>query len=335
MKKNTGGLRIVMMLGLCGAFAVFSSTISKSPVLPIFAKNLGATGTQIGWIASASTLPGILISYLAGDLADRFGYKKILIGSLLVFASAPFVYFLVINPMGLAAVRFYHGFATAAFDPVAMAAIAAFSRNNTGQNLSLYTSATLIGRALAPTVGGAAYEYGGIPAVYGIAGGAGILALAFAVWYFYKSKNMQRAEETAKSRKEEAEKISSLKKLWGMLRYRPLLLVGVLNACAYFSYGAFEMIFPLYAKQLGMSTGQIGYVLGAQLIGMILLKPVFGRVSDRVGRLPLMVVGLFVCSGTFFLLTFLKAVMLVIPLIVVYGLGFALITSGTNALSAR
>ncbi|MBE6830432.1 MAG: MFS transporter, partial [Ruminococcaceae bacterium] len=240
MKKNTGGLRIVMMLGLCGAFAVFSSTISKSPVLPIFAKNLGATGTQIGWIASASTLPGILISYLAGDLADRFGYKKILIGSLLVFASAPFVYFLVINPMGLAAVRFYHGFATAAFDPVAMAAIAAFSRNNTGQNLSLYTSATLIGRALAPPVGGAAYEYGGIPAVYGIAGGAGILALAFAVWYFHKSKNMRRAEETAKSRKEEAEKISSLKKLWGMLRYRPLLLVGVLNACAYFSYGAFE-----------------------------------------------------------------------------------------------
>lgn len=334
MKKNTGGLRIVMMLGLCGAFAVFSSTISKSPVLPIFAKNLGATGTQIGWIASASTLPGILISYLAGDLADRFGYKKILIGSLLVFASAPFVYFLVINPMGLAAVRFYHGFATAAFDPVAMAAIAAFSRNNTGQNLSLYTSATLIGRALAPTVGGAAYEYGGIPAVYGIAGGAGILALAFAVWYFHKSKDMQRAEETAKSRKDEAEKISSLKKLWGMLRYRPLLLVGVLNACAYFSYGAFEMLFPLYAKQLGMSTGQIGYVLGAQLIGMILLKPVFGRVSDRVGRLPLMVVGLFVCSGTFFLLTFLKAVMLVIPLIVVYGLGFALITSGTNALAA-
>jgi len=79
---------MILMIGCCRALAIFSSTISKSPILPIFAKSLGATGIQIGWIASASTIPGILISYLAGDLADRFGYKKILIGSLLIFASA-------------------------------------------------------------------------------------------------------------------------------------------------------------------------------------------------------------------------------------------------------
>ena len=334
MKKNTGGLHVIMMLGLCGAFAIFSSTISKSPILPIFAKSLGATGAQIGWIASASTVPGILVSYLAGDLADRFGYKKILIGSLLIFASAPFLYLLVINPIGLAGVRFYHGFATAAFDPVAMAAIAAFSRKNTGQNLSLYTSATLIGRALAPTVGGSAYEYGGTVSVYGIAGAAGILALVFAMWFFHKSKNMHDAEEAAQSVKQEAERIPFLKKLWGLLCYRPLLLVGILNACAYFSYGAFEMIFPLYAKQLGMSTGEIGFVLGAQLVGMILLKPLFGRASDRRGRLPLMVAGLLVCSVIFFLLTVVKSTLIVVPLIVAYGLGFALITSGTNALAA-
>ncbi|OAA90312.1 putative 3-hydroxyphenylpropionic transporter MhpT [Clostridium ljungdahlii] len=90
MKNISNGLRMVLMIGCCGALAIFSSTISKSPILPIFAKSLGATGIQIGWIASASTIPGILISYLAGDLADRFGYKKILIGSLLIFASAPF-----------------------------------------------------------------------------------------------------------------------------------------------------------------------------------------------------------------------------------------------------
>ncbi|MBW7572978.1 MFS transporter [Caproiciproducens faecalis] len=334
MIKITRGLSIMLALGLCGAFAVFSSTISKSPILPVFAKSLGANGAQIGWIASASTLPGILVSYLAGDLADRFGYQKILTGSLIVFASAPFAYFLVVNPVGLAGVRFYHGFATAAFDPVAMAAIAAFSRNNTGQNLSLYTSATLVGRALAPTVGGAAYEYGGIPAVYGIAGGAGILALACALWFFHKNKNIQQTKKEIQQEKTKIEKTAFLKKLWNMLRYRPLLLVGILNACAYFAYSAFEMIFPLYARQLGMSTGQIGFVLGAQLVGMILLKPAFGRVSDRVGRLPLMAAGLFVCAGSFFLLAAVSKVLIVIPLVVVYGLGFALITSGTNALAA-
>lgn len=333
MKKFSSGLRMILMIGCCGALAIFSSTISKSPILPIFAKSLGATGAQIGWIASASTIPGILVSYIAGDLADRFGYKKILVGSLLIFASAPFFYLLVQNPLGLGTVRFYHGFATAAFGPVAMATIAAFSNKNIGQNLSLYSSATIIGRALAPAVGGIMYEEGGYVSVYLIAGVAGILALAAAVWFFRKPREVEDKAAT-QTKKDEAEKVPFFKKLWVLLRYRPLLLVGILDACSYFAYGAFEMIFPLYAKQFGMSTGEIGFLLGIQLVGIILFKPLFGRASDRLGRLPMMVTGLLTCTLSFFLLAVLKSTFAIIPLILTYGLGFALITASTSALAA-
>ena len=333
MKKVPGGFRIILMIGCCGVLAIFSSTISKSPILPIFAKSLGATGAQIGWIASASTIPGILISYIAGDLADRFGYKKILVGSLLIFASAPFLYLLVQNPLELGTVRFYHGFATAAFGPVAMAAIAAFSNKNTGQNLSLYSSATMIGRALAPTVGGFMYELGGHVSVYLIAGAAGILALGAAVWFFRKPGEAEN-KDAAQIKSKETVKISFFRKLWGLLSYRPLLLVGMLDACVYFAYGAFEMIFPLYAKQLGMSAGEIGLLLGVQLVGIIVFKPLFGRASDRLGRLPMMVTGLVVCASAFFLLAILKSTFAIIPLILAYGLGFALITASTSAMAA-
>ena len=140
MKRFSASLRMIVMIGCCGALAIFSSTISKSPILPIFAAELGATGAQIGLIASMSTIPGILVSYIAGDLADRYGYKKILVASLLIFASAPFLYLLVKDPWQLGTVRFYHGFATAVFGPVAMATIAAFSGKNTGQNHILHIS---------------------------------------------------------------------------------------------------------------------------------------------------------------------------------------------------
>lgn len=333
MKKISKGLRMILMIGCCGALAIFSSTISKSPILPIFAQSLGATGALIGWIASASTIPGILVSYFAGDLADRYGYKKILVGSLLIFASAPFLYLLVHDPLELGVVRFYHGFATAAFGPVAMATIAAFSGKNTGQNLSLYSSATIIGRALAPTVGGNVYEAGGYISVYLIAGAAGILALVFAVWFFHKSgENENKA--AAKVNKDETENIPFFKKLWRLLNYRPLFLVGILEACVYFAYGAFEMIFPLYATQLGMFTGEIGVLLGIQLVGIILFKPLFGRASDKFGRLPMMVTGLLACSLSFFLLAVLKSTIAIVPLIFIYGLGFALITASTSALAA-
>ena len=169
--------------------------------------------------------------------------------------------------------RFYHGFATAAFGPVAMATIAAFSGKNTGQNLSLYSSATIIGRALAPTIGGPVYEAGGYASVYLIAGFAGILALVFALWFFHKPG--ENEDKAAAKVKKDAEGISFFKKLWGLLTYRPLLFVGILEACTYFAYGAFEMIFPLYAKHLGMPTGQIGVLLGLQLVGIILFKTAF------------------------------------------------------------
>lgn len=333
MKRFSSGLRIILMIGCCGALAIFSSTISKSPILPIFAKSLGATGAQIGWIAAASTIPGILISYVAGDLADRFGYKKILVGSLLIFASAPFLYLLIQNPLELGAVRFYHGFATAAFGPVAMATVAAFSGKNTGQNLSLYSSATMIGRALAPTAGGISYEVGGYVSVYLIAGVAGILSLVAVIWFFRKPGETEN-KEAAQTKKDAAGEVPFFKRLWGLLSYRPLLLVGILDACVYFAYGAFEMIFPLYAKQLGMSAGEIGFLLGIQLAGIILFKPLLGRASDRLGRLPMMVTGLLVCAFSFLLLAILKSTLAIIPLVLIYGLGFALITASTSAMAA-
>ncbi len=333
MKKISNGLRMILMIGCCGALAIFSSTISKSPILPIFAKSLGANGSEIGWIASASTIPGILVSYIAGDLADRFGYKKILVGSLLIFASAPFFYLLVQNPLELGTVRFYHGFATAAFGPVAMATIAAYSGKNIGRNLSLYSSTTLVGRALAPTVGGTMYQFGGYTSVYLIAGVAGILALILAIWFFRKPGEIEEKVAT-QAKRDEASELPFFKKLWIVLRYRPLLLVGVLDACAYFAYGAFEMVFPLYAKQIGMSTGEIGVLLGIQLVGMVLFKPLFGKASDEFGRLPMVVIGLLACVFSFFLLAVLKSIFAIIPLILIYGLGFALITASTSALAA-
>jgi len=280
-----------------------------------------------------STIPGILISYIAGDLADRYGYKKILICSLLIFASAPFLYLLVSDPLQLGAVRFYHGFATAAFGPVALATIAAFSGKNTGQNLSLYSSATMIGRALAPTVGGNAYGIGGHTSVYTIAGIGGILALCLAVLFFRKpGKEEDKSAATINKGNEKAE--SFFRKFLGLLTYGPLLFVGILNACMYFAYGAFEMIFPLYAKELDISPGFTGILLSVQLVGVILLKPLFGRASDKVGRLPMMIAGLSVCAVSFFLLAAIRSAYVLAPVIIVYGLGFALVTASTNALAA-
>ncbi|MBM3135254.1 MAG: MFS transporter, partial [Chloroflexi bacterium] len=85
-------------LGLC---AIFSSTMSKSPVLPLFAQHLGASKADIGFIAAASTIIGIVTNLPAGALSDVWGRKRVILVAALVFASAPFLYFFVTTPWQL------------------------------------------------------------------------------------------------------------------------------------------------------------------------------------------------------------------------------------------
>jgi Arabinose efflux permease len=166
-----------VLIALVGAFAIFSSTLSKTPVLPLFAQALHASPAQTGWIVMASTLPGILISYPAGALADRIGRRRVLLASLWVFASAPLLYLGVHSVAQLIAVRFYHGFATAIFGTVAMAAIAARYPNERAARLSTYSSLTIAGRSAAPFVGGALLSLASFSAVYIACAISGVLAL--------------------------------------------------------------------------------------------------------------------------------------------------------------
>jgi hypothetical protein len=54
----------------------------------------------------------------------------------------------------LAIVRFYHGFATAVFIPVAMALVADLFHHERGEKMGWFSTSTLVGRFMAPIAGG-------------------------------------------------------------------------------------------------------------------------------------------------------------------------------------
>ncbi|MCD6593760.1 MFS transporter, partial [Candidatus Bathyarchaeota archaeon] len=152
--KPDGNQVFFIILCVMGAFAILSSTMSKNPVLNPFAESLGTPEAFMGFVAAASTLPGVLISFPAGSLSDIVGRRKILLVSAVVFASAPFLYTFINSWWQLILVRFYHGFATAIFVPVARAALAEYYPSRRGEKISMFTSATIVGRSIAPFLGG-------------------------------------------------------------------------------------------------------------------------------------------------------------------------------------
>jgi MFS family permease len=313
-----------VLIALIGGLAIFSSTLSKTPVLPLFAHALHASPAEIGWIVIASTIPGILISYPAGALSDILGARRLLLASLVVFATAPFLYLLIDNAWQLMAVRFYHGFATAIFGTVASAAIAERYTTERATRLSTYSSVTIVGRSIAPFLGGFLISLASFNAVYIACAISGALALGTGL--------LLHDDTPAPTVKEKQPPFWA--SLTTVLRDRSIMLVSLVEAAQYLVFGAIEAFLALYASSLGIPAWEIGVILGVQLVSIVFAKPLMGRLSDRVGRRQVIIPGLLVGAASIVLLPTMSGFIGLSALSLAFGIGFATVTSSTTALVA-
>jgi MFS family permease len=323
---------MVYYLSLLGFFAIFSTTISKNPVLPLFSQALGADDAVIGLIAAVSPLAGILFSFPVGVLSDHIGRRRLLITSGVVFLSAPFLYLFLTDPVWLIPVRFFHGTATAILGPVVSAIIAERFPENKGAMLGQYSSATLIGRTAAPLIGGIIISYfvfypGLIQyrMVYVVAAIAAVPVFIMALMY--------------------RENLPVPLALPGFPRFREscvtffsyprLRATAMVEMATYFAFGAFETFIPLNLASHGISAYQIGIIFAAQVLIIAGTKPFFGKLADRFDKRVQIAAGLIIVGvsvGSLPLLSSFTSFLLVSALL---GLGMSLSTVATSAYVAE
>lgn len=322
--------RYFWVLCIIGAFAILSSTMSKNPVLNPFAISLGTPADLTGIIAAASTIPGILVSLPAASLSDVLGRRKMLLFSTFVFASAPFLYLFVTNWWQLTLVRFYHGFATAIFVPVAEAALAERYPANRGERISAFNSATAVGRGLAPFLGGSilfvtGYGFHTLYLVVGVAG-----AVSFVIALLLSSENKTVVAQPIIA------KVVTRKMFRGWLeisRNKGALVVSFVQAIQYYVYGVVEFYLVQYMIQIaGFSALAVSVVMGVQVISLIVSRPIIGRFSDKSNRRLPIIIGCTISAVLLFLIPLTTQFWLLLAISIGYGLGFAMVISSTAPL---
>jgi len=317
---------------LCGMgfFAILSSTMSKNPVLKPFSLSLGTPRDWVGVVAAASTIPGVLISLPIASLSDIFGRRKFLLMAGFVFASAPFLYLLIAVWWQLILVRFYHGFATAIFVPVAEASIAQLFPGKRGERISLFSSTTYVGRMIAPVLGGYILfaTVDSFHALYLAVSVGGVTALVLALLLVERRQPPVTRQASVK------ETVRRMVQGWKIVaEQRGVLAVGFVQACLYYVYGSVEFYLAGYLPEVVHLNKFLTGVIITSIIGVaIFARPYMGRVSDKMGRRIPIVLGCIVSGLPLLAIPFVVDFWILLLLVMVYGFGFASVTASAPAL---
>ncbi len=312
-----------------GIFSFISYNMVRMPALSLFAESLGASPERIGLIVSVSTLTGVLLKLPSGALSDIYGRRFLLRIGVVAFGLPPFLYPFITNLDALTALRFLHGFATAIFAPSALATVAELYRERRGAALGTYTACTQSGSLLGPFLGGYLIHAAGFSTAFTAAGIFGCIGM---VLFYSLHLNVSVPQS-----KEQGTAVV-LSEMWkgfaAVAKNTKVLITSVTDAAKMIANGALMAFLPLYGVSVGLNPGEVGLLFTVQAFTSFFSKPIMGRVSDRIGRQPLIVLGLVICAGTFVCIPHVSMFSVLLLLSAGFGFGEAVVSSSSSALVA-
>ena len=249
------------------ALAVFTVMLGVgivSPILPLYATNLGATGIWIGLIFSIFSFSRFLFLPVFGKIGDEVGKKKVILVGLVFYAIMSFAYILTSNLLELTAVRLLHGIASAMVIPVALGIVAERAkRGSEAFSMGVMNQAIFLGMAAGPLVGGVIGSF----AIELSFASMGILSLIASVLVLFTFPADTGKRET-RFRKVMESKI-----------VRAAILFRILNA---FGRGSVMSFFPIYLALLGYDLSFIGLAVTLTLLMSAFMQPLAGKLADSI-----------------------------------------------------
>jgi MFS family permease len=247
-----------------------------APLLPHYSDELGLSKTGAGVLTAAYPAGTFAGALPGGWLATRWGVKPTLLIGLAMLGFSSLVFAFANNIILLDTARFIQGVGGACMWAAGMAwLVCATPTHRRGELIGAALSAAIVGVLLGPVLGGAATLLSPEAVFSAVAVVAGLLA----AWAW----TMPSAEP---------EESPGLRAMLRALR-RPAVMAGfwLFTLPALFA-GVIEVLVPLRLDDLGVAGAAIGAVFLLSAAVEAVISPLAGRISDRVGRLGPIRVGL-------------------------------------------
>ena len=242
---------------------------SITPAFPTIVEEFGITPQEVGWLITAFTLPGVLLTAVLGLLADQFGRKRILVPALLVFAVAGTACAFAPDFGVLVGLRFLQGIGAAGLGAMNVTIIGdLYAGRERNEAMGCNSSVLSVGTASYPAIGGALATLGwSYPFLLHLAA----IPVALAVLFSLENPEPARPPDFRVY-------LGQVWKAMASRRVLALFVVGVLTFIII--YGPYMTFFPLWlASAFAVAPFAVGMMMSVSSVATALTASQAARLA--------------------------------------------------------
>jgi MFS family permease len=301
-------------------------------IIPLYVAKLPAPWfplpetVRAGLLISLYGLVNALLQPFAGAMVDRMNRRKVFIqGGLVLMGASTFAYIFASRFTDILLLRILQGVGLALTITASMAIMATSTDKKTrGGAMGVFSTSRMLGLSVGPLLGGYLYDHFGFNAAF-YAGTAFVVLGIILVQLWIKETRVSFSA----SNERPAFKVID----------RKLLTPGIVGAglAIFIMAAAFSMVTPLEKQfniRLNQSAFSFAIAFSAVMFSRLLFQIPVGRLSDRLGRKPLIIAGLVLMAPVTALLGEAGTTLQLIGLRAIQGVGSAGIVAPAMALAA-
>ncbi|MEZ5058307.1 MAG: MFS transporter [Saprospiraceae bacterium] len=269
---------------LCASHVLFAASFSMIiPELPAYLESMGGADYK-GLIIALFTLTAGISRPFSGKLTDTVGRIPVMVIGTLVCVVCSLLYPILTTVAGFLLLRLFHGFSTG-FKPTASTAFVAdiVPWQRRGEAMGIMGVSMNAGASMAPPIGSMIANHYGINAMFFLSSGFALISILI----------LLGLKETLE--KKESFRFSLLKIKPNEIIDHSAIAPAIVTVMIYFCYGVILTIVPDQSTFLGLENK--GLFLASFTAFSILSRLVSGRVSDRIGRVPVIIFSIFLIGG--------------------------------------
>jgi DHA1 family multidrug resistance protein-like MFS transporter len=266
------------------------------PLLPLYARDLGAAGVSLGMIFAGFSMARFMLTPFIGRLSDRFGRRIFLAIGLALFSLFSLAYISASTAAHLIIIRVCHGASAGLVIPVAQAYVGELSpEGREGSFMGAFMVSLFAAFGIGPLIGGPLADRFGMTAPFIVMGALSAVALLLVV-FLLPELGLHR------------ERWENRVPVKSVLSHTLVVALIVFRSSVALGRGVVIPFLPFVAESLGASLSMIGVLLATNILLAAFMQIPFGRLADRASRPLLMGLGMLGSAAVIFAIPFCEEI---------------------------